>query len=84
MNENEPRTGRGPLRPGRSKKILWALAVIGVAVLGADLFYEKAAHYSWEKAPGFYAFFGFSSCVLAVMVSKGLRRIGMRDEDYYD
>ena len=84
MNEIDPKSGRWLERPGSVNKIIWALAVICVVVFGADFFYEKVTHYSWEKAPGFYAFFGFVSCVLLVIAAKWLRKILMRDEDYYD
>ena len=60
------------------------LAVICALLLIADAFYEKVTHYAWEQAPGFYALFGFLSCVGLVLVAKGLRRFLMRDEDYYD
>ena len=33
---------------------------------------------------GFYALYGFVACVLLVLVAKQLRKILMRDEDYYD
>jgi hypothetical protein len=49
-----------------------------------DFFSEKHGHYSWESFPGFYALFGFVSCVVLVLAAKQLRRILKRDEDYYD
>ena len=39
----------------------------------------------WEGLPGFYAVYGFVACVLLVLAARDiLRRIVMRDEDYYD
>ena len=71
-------------RPRSVDKIIRAVAVICLVVVAADFFYEKHGHYSWEEWPGFYALFGFISCVVLVIAAKGLRKILMRDEDYYD
>ena len=58
-------------------------------VLGIDLFIRR--HLSFadgifnsEGWFGFYAFYGFASCVVLVVVAKELRKILMRREDYYD
>jgi len=34
--------------------------------------------------PGFYAAYGFVSCVLLVLAATQMRRFVKRDEDYYD
>jgi hypothetical protein len=39
---------------------------------------------SWEGFPGFYAIYGFAGCVFLVLVAKQMRKVVMRDEDYYD
>lgn len=39
---------------------------------------------SWESFPGFYAIYGFVGCVFLVLVAKEMRKVLMRDEDYYD
>ena len=84
MNDIDPEPRRWLDRPGSVNKLIRALAVVCVVIFVADFFYQKQTHYSWEEAPGFYALFGFVSCVLLVIVAKWLRRILMRDEDYYD
>jgi hypothetical protein len=33
---------------------------------------------------GFYAIYGFVACVLLVVIAKELRKLLMRDENYYD
>jgi len=38
----------------------------------------------WEGLPGFYPIYGWVSCVFLVLAAKQLRKILMRDEDYYD
>ncbi len=37
-----------------------------------------------ERIPAFYALYGFVALVGVVMAAKGLRRLIMRDEGYYD
>ncbi len=44
----------------------------------------RHAEHWWENLPGFYAIYGFIGCVVLVLVSKQMRRVLMRDEDYYD
>lgn len=55
------------------------------AVLGLlDLTYDKHVHYPFEDWFGFYGVYGFISCVALVLIAKELRKVLMRDEDYYD
>lgn len=60
--------------------------LIGVcaALLLAQLFYAPHAYFEVDGLPGFYAVFGFIAFVFIVYAGKGLRRLIMRDEDYYD
>ena len=44
----------------------------------------RHAERGWEGWPGFYPMYGFVACVALVLVAKQLRKILMRDEDYYD
>ena len=44
----------------------------------------RHAERSWEGLPGFYAIYGFVACVILVLVAKEMRKVLMRDEDYYD
>ncbi|HIL81569.1 MAG TPA: hypothetical protein EYG54_09970 [Myxococcales bacterium] len=84
MNEDGSRPPRWLERPGSVLAIIRALALVCSLVVLADFFYEKHGHYSWENFPGFYAIFGFVSCVVLVLVATRLRKILKRDEDYYD
>ena len=71
-------------KPGSVNKIVWALVASCVLVTLADLFYHKHGHYGFEKVIGFHGAYGFIGCVLLVVAAKGLRKLVMRDEDYYD
>jgi hypothetical protein len=74
--------------PSVSKKAVGKLitALVGVCffVVGADFTYKKHGHYDFENIPGFHAAFGFVSFVLLVLAAIQMRKIVMRDEDYYD
>lgn len=56
---------------------------VGVAFL--DLLRDRAhADHPWEHGLFFYALYGFLGISLLIVLSKGLRRLVMRGEDYYD
>ncbi|MDX1393014.1 MAG: hypothetical protein R3195_01440 [Gemmatimonadota bacterium] len=60
------------------------LTVVCVALVVADLFYHKHVHFAWEEWFGIYGFFGFAAFFFIVMAGRELRKVLMRDEDYYD
>jgi hypothetical protein len=60
------------------------LAAICILLVASDLLYDKHGHFGWETLFGFHGFFGFSSFFLIVLAGKYLRKVLMRDEDYYD
>ena len=84
MSEEGSRPSLWLERPGSVDKIIRSLALVCALVVGVDFFYETHGPYSWENFPGFYALFGFVSCVVLVLAATQLRRILKRDEDYYD
>jgi len=61
-------------------KILIAACVI---VVCADFFYHKHGHFGFQEWFAFDAVFGFAAYVGLVNSAKLLRKIVMRDEDYY-
>jgi len=68
-------------------KCLYGACAVFVLLELVFLFHwaDKEAHYGWENMVGFYAAYGFVSCVLLVFVAKYLLRPAVvRDEDYYD
>jgi hypothetical protein len=40
--------------------------------------------HSWEGLWGFYGLFGFIGIVVLILLAKQLRKLVMREEDYYD
>ena len=80
--------GHGPpsVEPEKVKWIVRILLAICLLVVLADLTYDKAGHvhYGFEGILGFHAFYGFVSCVALVLAAALMRKVVMRDEDYYD
>ena len=52
--------------------------------MGVDLIIHRHAETGFDGWFGFYGFYGFVACVTLVLAAKGLRRILMRSEDYYE
>lgn len=58
--------------------------VLGLLVVPDFLIHKHTLFYPVEAWPGFYALFGFISCVVIIVVSKLLGFLLKRGEDYYD
>jgi hypothetical protein len=71
-------------RPENVRLVLRILVVACVVLFLADFVYHRHAVHPWEGIWGFYAIYGFVACVVLVVVAKEMRRVVMRDEDYYD
>ena len=71
------------LRTKTVKKIAYGILVLLFIV---DFIIPRhEIHFFGDKIPGFWSIFGFSACVVIIIVSKWLGKIGlMKDEDYYD
>ena len=71
------------LRTKTVKKIAYGILVLLVMV---DFIIPRhEVHFFGDKIPGFWSLFGFSACVVIIIVSKRLGKNGlMKDEDYYD
>ena len=70
--------------PKNVAKVFWAVVVVCAILFVADAFYHKHTELEAESYFGFYGIYGFVACVALVLAAKGLRRILMRGEDYYD
>jgi hypothetical protein len=70
--------------PRNVTRLVWTLASVCVALVIGDLAYHKHVHFGFEAWFGFYGFFGFAAFFFIVIAGKHLRKILMRDEDYYD
>lgn len=92
---NNPRSEEAPERGAAEEKKYWLddpanvdkiwYGLIGVCALlfAADFFVEKHPYFELENAPNFYGVYGFVACFLLVIAAAQLRKVLMRDEDYY-
>ena len=65
-------------------RVLWLVfaAVLGLSVI-AGLFVHPHAHFGIEGSFGFYAWYGFLTCVAMVVLAKLLGIFLKRPDDYY-
>ena len=56
----------------------------GTLLVVVDFLYHRHVYHSWERIPAFHALWGFVGLAFLIQASKGLRRLVMRPEDYYD
>ncbi len=70
--------------PANIKRVLRVFYAVCAGLLAMDLFYHRHVTHSRETLWGFYGVFGFVACVVLVLVAKQMRKLLMRDEDYYE
>ncbi len=82
--------GHGPpsVAPEKVKLIIGFLFTICAISVGAELLSSFHPHehagLEFVNTFGFHAWYGFLSCVLLVLAAAQMRKLVMRDEDYYD
>ncbi|MGI9627371.1 MAG: hypothetical protein ACR2QM_11095 [Longimicrobiales bacterium] len=70
--------------PEWSRRILGAFFAGCLILLVVDFVYHRHEYHSWERLKAFYPLYGFFGISALIVISKGLRRLVMRPEDYYD
>jgi drug/metabolite transporter (DMT)-like permease len=71
-------------QPGNVATLLRAFTVLGIIALLLDFIVHRRPVDPWERLWGFYGIFGFIGVTLLILGARLLRRVVMRDEDYYD
>ena len=61
-------------------RIFYGLSVVLVLV---DFVVHRHIETAIEKVPAFYALYGFVACVILVLIAAQMRKVCMRDENYY-
>jgi len=89
MEESEVMTPQGEKerfldRQENVDRLLWGVTIVGVLLLLVDFVYHRHIYHPWEHLPAFYGVFGAVSIIVLVQAAKGLRKLVMRDEDYYE
>ena len=69
--------------PINIRRLLKFFYISLAVLLIVDFFIHKHAEFTWEKAPDFFAVYGFVSCILLVLIAKILRLFIQRNENYY-
>ena len=71
--------------PKNVKRVIALLFGACAVLLLLDVIpYKAHLHYGVEGWFGFYGVYGFVGCVILVLVAKEMRKVLMREEDYYD
>jgi hypothetical protein len=71
----------------QANTIRWILRIfysICVLLVLADFVVHRHIVTAAEKIPAFYAFYGFVACVVLVLISTQIRKVLIREENYYD
>jgi len=71
-------------KPKNVKLLIRALYASCFVLFTLDLVIDRHIYHPWEEFIGFYAFYGCLSCVILVLIAREMRKVVMRDEDYYD
>ncbi|MEW7976144.1 MAG: hypothetical protein AB2814_01425 [Candidatus Sedimenticola endophacoides] len=70
--------------PRNVRLVVRGLVVACLVLVGLDLVLHRHVAHPWEEMFAFYAVYGFVACVLLVLLAKEMRKLLMRDEDYYE
>lgn len=70
--------------PKNVKLVIRMLYISCFVLFAMDLVIHRHTVHPWESFTGFYAIYGFLACVILVLLARELRKVVMRDEDYYD
>jgi sterol desaturase/sphingolipid hydroxylase (fatty acid hydroxylase superfamily) len=71
-------------RPATIRKLWWGFSVVLALTVAAQFFIYVKGYFGIDGWFGFGAVYGFLSCLIMVLVAKGLGYILKREEDYYD
>ena len=70
-------------RPATVKKLWWLFSVVLALTVVAQLFIYVKGYFTVDGWFGFGALYGFISCLIMVLVAKGLGVFLKRPNDYY-
>jgi hypothetical protein len=69
--------------PANIKLVVRGLVFSCIFLVGLDFIVHRHTMHPLEEIYAFYAIYGFSACVLLVLLAKEMRKLLMRDEQYY-
>ena len=70
----------------RTKTIKRFAYAVLIFIFVIDFFISRhEIHFFGDRIPGFWSLFGFVACILIILISKWIGRLGiMQDEKYYN
>ena len=70
----------------RTKTIKRTAYAALILIFVIDFFIPRhKLHFFGDEIPGFWSIFGFVACILIILISKWIGRLGiMQDENYYN
>jgi hypothetical protein len=71
-------------RPGNVVSLVWALAALSAVLLALDVLLDHTGPFAIKGVFGFYAIFGFVASLVVAVLTRLLRPLVARREDYYD
>ena len=71
-------------KPKNVQRLMRGFYVCCVLLVLAEFAIHRHIVHPWEWIFGFHALYGFVACVVLVLIATQMRRLLMRDEDYYD
>lgn len=71
-------------RPENVTRLYRGLWLFGIGLVSLDLAVNRHEEFAFAETFAFFAVYGFFACVALVLTAKGLRRLLMRSEDYYE
>ncbi|MGD9670516.1 MAG: hypothetical protein AB7U75_15970 [Hyphomicrobiaceae bacterium] len=85
-NHGAPDDGKTHMfdNPRNVARVRYALYTLCATSVIAELFVHRHVDHPWEQLPLFYCLYGFAACVILVLIAKEMRKVLMRDEEYYD
>ena len=69
--------------PKNVKRLLTGFYICCGILTALDFVVHRHSAMPLDTIPGFYALYGLISCVVLVVLAKEMRKLVMRDEDYY-
>jgi len=69
--------------PQNVRRLVRGLGIACVVLVLLDALIQRHVDHPWESLFGLYAIYGFTACVVLVLLAKEMRKLVMRGEDYY-
>ena len=71
-------------KPKNVQRLMRGFYLCCVLLVLAEFVIHRHIVHPWEWVFGFHALYGFVACVVLVLIATQMRRLLMRDEDYYE